>query len=261
MYRAIPKTPNLPSAKPSATAASASAASASAASASVAPPRKDWNCGECTFQNEYYRQFCIMCRTSKTHGPKPLETEKWTCYHCKKENNTLFNEKCTTEACLNKVKVKLVDNVFFQPQSRPMSCLREAINNVMQRVAVVNDSSATFTIKDYQTEKSPINLGKMCDVLKSIFRDGMEECSIDENYDVTVLYGALNYLGYRKSEELGRIQIQTLNDTMFDNESFLFININSGSCGHWISARYINDKWYLFDGQYPEPFSFTPLHI
>jgi hypothetical protein len=251
------------------------------AAAAAASDSDNWKC-ICEASYSSHMKKCYPCDLTKDQVAKIKELEqpeKWICYYCGKENNTLSVEKCkVTKSCQQKVKVKKIDdNVFFQPQSGSMSCLREAINNVEQDVSVVN-SGATFTEQNLGIEVFPLNIKEFCDVIvekveeRALLEDklnGTIICDDNENYEYSFLAKILSYLKYVLIENYGtngdlikKKITKDFNEGEFNEDNVLFINLGketeSGNIGrHWVSARYIKDKWYYFDGKAKTPQKFN----
>jgi len=252
-----------------------------AAAAAATSGSDKWVC-ICKTSYSPHMKKCYLCDLTKDEVAKIKELEqpeKWICYYCGKENNTLSVERCqVTKSCQQKVKVKKIDdNVFFQPQSGSMSCLREAINNVEQDVSVVN-SGATFTEQNLGIEVFPLNIKEFCDVIvekveeRALLEDklnGTIICDDNENYEYSFLAKILSYLKYVLIENYGtngdlikKKITKDFNEGEFNEDNVLFINLGketeSGNIGrHWVSARYIKDKWYYFDGKAKTPQKFN----
>ena len=152
-----------------------------------------------------------------------------------------------------------------------MGCMRQAINNVEQKFAVVNLGS--FEEKNLEEEVSPLNIKAFCKIISAKIDSqaklieeptGEITCDESENYEYNFLTKVLLYLRYVlvemycTDEDQTVTKIKNFNDNAFDENSVLFINLgeisNIGVRGrHWVSARYIEGKWYYFDGKAKAP--------
>ena len=225
--------------------------------------QEEKQCSICTSFNPKYREKCWACGGTK-FGEIPVEPT-WICFICKHPNINNPLPRCSK--CTNS-RAEKIGNIGFFKQDTAMGCMRQAINNIEQKFAVVN-SGIGFEEKNLQEEISPLNIKAFCDIISQKIDSQTEQkgeivCDNYENYEYNFLNKILSYLRYVLVAMYGTdtdqidTKIKNFDENAFDENSVLFINLGEvtdiGARGrHWVSARYIEGKWYYFDGKAQAP--------
>jgi hypothetical protein len=156
-------------------------------------------------------------------------------------------------------------SVSFFKQDGAETCGRNALNNMVGRLAFVKDGGTIIDDTNISTAAEPINLPSVCVYLQSRVPSVPFECQPNENYDITTLTAAMNILGFQTvyhdgyGESVGSSGPTGSVGAVLPKAEFLpalrtnnygLINLGptgAATRGHWVSARKEGDKYYYFD--------------
>ena len=229
--------------------------------------QEEKQCSNCTLYNPKSIKKCLGC--GENNFGKILDEPTWICFgiDCGKSN---INNPLPRCVFCNRSRAEKIGNIGFFKQDTAMGCMRQAINNIEQKFAVVNFGS--FEEKNLQEEISPLNIKAFCDIISAKIDSQTELkgeiiCNKYENYEYNFFNKILLYLRYELEKMYGDVdtvekKIKDFDENTFNERSALFINLGekmtqgslAGTNGrHWVSARYIEGKWYYFDGKAQAP--------
>uniref|UniRef100_A0A6C0CIM0 ubiquitinyl hydrolase 1 n=1 Tax=viral metagenome TaxID=1070528 RepID=A0A6C0CIM0_9ZZZZ len=126
---------------------------------------------------------------------------------------------------------------YFEPQDpKSLGCGRHALNNLLGGSYFVKDDEQEITESNIESLEIPVSMMSMCKYLvtkKQVL--GSNPCPTNENYEDSVMMGALRVLGYSATPLI----LEEIQDT-----SVGFI-ANTGD--HWVALRRNGDTYDLID--------------
>ena len=130
------------------------------------------------------------------------------------------------------------DPTFFEKQDpKSLGCGRHALNNLLGGTYFIKDDSSEITDTTVQDLPIPISLMSLCKYLttkKAV--GGATPCPENENYEDSVIMGALRVIGYSATP----IILEEISDTPVG-----FIANKNGD--HWVAIRREGDGYRLID--------------
>ena len=196
------------------------------AAASASASADEWECGQCTFRNRKKKDKCEICEVKNPmfiqeekqcsnctlYNPKSIKKclgcgenkfgeipvePTWFCFECEEPNINNNTPRCSNcgiprAEIINHIDFfkEKIDKIGFFKQDTAMGCMRQAINNVEQKFAVVNHGS--FEEKNLEEEVSQLNIKAFCDIISAKIDsqtdlEGEITCDKSENYEYNFL--------------------------------------------------------------------------
>jgi len=145
------------------------------------------------------------------------------------------------------------DEKFFEKQEGA-GCGRHALNNLLGGEYFTKDAKEDkIDDKSYDTLEPPVSLKSMCLYLQEkqknidIIDKKDTDCPDNENYDVSVLEGGLNSLGYSTQRIMKSDNDSRWNNTSADDEDVVGYLVNTNQADkHWVAWRRIEGGQYKY---------------